>query len=752
MAGLTPAPRATSPSRWRFVLLATVIVGSIFALFADRVLPNVPKIRPLAAVDPGTPAIGESEWRENPVASGAPASRYRLATRSSAVGGDAYTGKHVTHWYRAVPRITVLVIGGPTRPGNELSVEFQCAGGRTERLVFTGNEPGESWQPWIFSAPADAEALRIHAVDANRGFRGWLGFTEPCAVTVWDTISWKMVLQTLATVALALTLVWGPGVALAARRGRGPGWATLWVGPLWLATGGIVCWVLGGWVPARVICTIWVGATLATVIFITWRHRAWRLWSSAEARVLTLALLCVLGAAAKAAFSGGPAGELYAGQICRTLEASGHSDSRISFHTLQLVANHFAPHGPESNGFFLPWTFSSRGPLAGLAAAPGVLATGGVPPRQMPEQSWEPFDRTGFAAYRITMAALSSLGLIAVFNLLRLVADERRAQLGVGLLALAPFFWHELYFSWPKAVTAAWVVGAFSLVWRARAFTAGLALGGAYLWHPLALLSAPFLAGWALAFPREGWRPALRRAVRFSAGVVLVVAAWQVLNLAHPGQAGFLGYFINADEGAPTLTRWLLSRWNNFANTLIPFYVLLFNVHHPSFGAFTGPSDAWLLYFRQCWTTAPFAVGLAAWCAWLPQFLRGMWRHRGVASLTLVGPFLFLVAYWGGAATGLMREAGQPLFLAGWVFLAWSAREPLWNRPVLVALAIAGAAEILGMMFLPSLAPASRHFSVDLWLNDCLWLAVAGACVTATAAISYRLIRARPAGEPATAG
>jgi hypothetical protein len=84
--------------------------------------------------------------------------------------------------------------------------------------------------------------------------------------------------------------------------------------------------------------------------------------------VLGVGALLAGFAVAKANLSYGPIGELYGGKVSRTLEVGGHSDSRISYHVVQMVANHLAPFAPVANAYFAPWSFTSRGPLAGILA------------------------------------------------------------------------------------------------------------------------------------------------------------------------------------------------------------------------------------------------------------------------------------------------------------------------------------------------------------------------------------------------
>jgi hypothetical protein len=127
--------------------------------------------------------------------------------------------------------------------------------------------------------------------------------------------------------------------------------------------------------------------------------------------------------------------------------------------------------------------------------------------------------------------------------------------------------------------------------------------------HPLALLSVPFCGLWVLTRKGEPMRLRLRQSALFGATLLAVVVAWQLLNAGHSGQAGFLQYFQSADGAYGVSARlWWLSRWDNAANTLLPFYVFLANSTHPAFNALTEPSNAWVHFFLQYWTAAPCGV------------------------------------------------------------------------------------------------------------------------------------------------
>src|SRR5213078_2451116 len=100
------------------------------------------------------------------------------------------------------------------------------------------------------------------------------------------------------------------------------------------------------------------------------------------------------------------------------------SDSRVPFGVVQLVANGESPFGGLARSYFQGYTFSDRGPLAGLASAPIVLLTGGRPPAAN-SGPWSPFDSQGFMSYRLAMMTFASTAFVSLWTLTRCFAGER---------------------------------------------------------------------------------------------------------------------------------------------------------------------------------------------------------------------------------------------------------------------------------------------------------------------------------------
>src|SRR5688500_135926 len=68
-----------------------------------------------------------------------------VATFGSWVESDAFQGASTTPWFSTSPKITVMVAGYPTLPGNRLEIEFRRSDSSLERRPFTAPNPGEQW-------------------------------------------------------------------------------------------------------------------------------------------------------------------------------------------------------------------------------------------------------------------------------------------------------------------------------------------------------------------------------------------------------------------------------------------------------------------------------------------------------------------------------------------------------------------------------------------------------------------------------
>ncbi len=730
----------------------------------DSMLGWQPRPRELPRLDnrSGQPWLATGEFtRDDRIAPGALPDHIRRA--SSHLGGDEFTGGAETAWFKASRRtIYVGVAGYPNHRGCSLWAEFRDAAGAVTRVYHRLADPREEWAIWEIRRPPEALAVRLVAEDRGSTYAGWVALSHPFRAWPPELPAVFSFLQILTTLCLALTLLWGPGLCWCPA-GAPPAVRAAWflgAGPLVLAAAGVVLWVIGGVVPLALAGTALVAALWAIV-----GRRAQRQGFAPElppglARVLAVMALVVAAVAARSGFSRGPEGELFRGTVSRNFALSDRIDSRFSFYAVQAIAHHWGPASPTTEKFYYPWTFFSRGPLAGLAAAPVVLATGGQPPVEHAEQVWSPYDPTGFAAYRLTQVALAGGVIVAFFLLLLPWLGERWALIASGLLALSPFGVHEILFTWPKWAATAWLATAFGFLGARRPGAAGVALGVGFLYHPLVLLWSPWLAlaGAGLA-PRRPLDMATHVG-RLALGAGALVLPWMACGHLMPhlpdtpfaGQGGFLRYWTLADSQGATWDSWLHTRWMNFANTFVPLHVFASteSFYHFRFSSAYEPSGPLAKTTFLWWNTLPFGLGLGLWVASALALARGLRLLPAATLVLLVGPAHLLVAYWGADPLGLLRECGHPFFLGViGLTVAVAARSDGWWERALAHPAVPWAQlpETWLMLWLATLGNTHPSTRTQAHL-DPLYLCLNA---LALAAAAWVLLQARRPPGPALA-
>jgi hypothetical protein len=571
--------------------------------------------------------------------------------------------------------------------------------------------------------------------------------------------------RVLATAALTVVLVLGPGLALRAghcRRCMGLGFVPL-PGLAVLIVTGCVAWALAGRIDPRVVCVLMLAPVLGWLLVGVVRAGREEILSSDERRALLIVAAALGVAIARTLWSLAPPGELYAGTSFRTLEVGDRSDSTISFHVVQLVAHGTSPFGSLARGYFVPYTFSDRGPLAGVASAPVVLLSGGRPPVAVGSTTWSPFDAQGFMSYRLAMMIFASTAFLSLWTLTRRLAGERAARLALLLAVTTPFLVHEVWFTWPKLLAASLVILSAASVIAGRPLVAGLLVGAGYLVHPIALLSVPvlcLLALWPLGEARASHppgtrvprlfgvrvpRPRVRPALLLLAGVAANLLAWRIVNWSHYTQSNFLesvsqagrtkflnDQLVKALGGHPApvaLSAWLSDRLVSVGNTLVPLRLVFFSAHDRAINAInpacspfcSGSSPAVVHFFFQYWTTVPFGFAIA----FLPLLLQSMWRATRrwpwPVTAAVIVPFLMFAVYWGGDSTGLLREGLQTWVLTVLVVVALEQQREhfgwLRHAPVRALLALRSV-EVLLVAMLPAIVTRHRVYGTQFWLTD----------------------------------
>ncbi len=592
--------------------------------------------------------------------------------------------------YKAVPDFYMFVSGYPNRPGNHLLLEvFTRKSGVVRLQVAPFEDTGRKWLLKRISLRQieGATGFRIIGTDANKGPEGWLGFSLPFEDEQPYGRSGLLIVKQLGFCLLAMMAAFvallAPGFMLRqwVKEQRGFLFSLIWVavpGLLGLALLAVLAWFGPRHIKSAVICRI---VLLIFFGFSAWRFSRFRLSGAitgVEKQVLLAVLVLSAVCAAKSIYSLGPVGELYHDEISRTLEIGGRSDSRLPYYVSQLIGLRQSTSSPFAGELYATWTFSDRGQLAALAAAPLVLAGPTRMPNNKPEEAWTVFDPEGFAAYRLSMIVFAASLLFFVFGLAALFVSADWALFAVLVTATAPFIVHDTYYTWPKLEAAAFVLLAGYLVLQSRFLFGGLALGLGYMCHPSALLSAPTILFLVILLPKfNGARLAFSWAeihrVLWSSLLVLVglavwLAFWRIANGANYTQSKFLHYAAAAGGMAPTPTNWFKYRFDSLLTTFVPLYQFFFHAADDNVNATEGPSPAVIRFFVQPWSTVPFAAGFAYFFCMLRFIYLGFTKARSWLILMLVIAVLIFTAYMGIDSSGTLKEGLHAWFLTLLIF------------------------------------------------------------------------------------
>ena len=583
--------------------------------------------------------------------------------------------------------------------------------------------PRRPWSPVIIALPVLALVQVV------------VGVIAPPTTSMPPVLALARLVLALAC---SLTLVLGPGLALrahlAARGRRFPLALVGLPGPGLLALTGGLAWWAAGLVGARLTVAAVLTPLLIWLLATAVRSHVDPTLDRWARRAVLVAVVVLAVAVARGTWSPGPDGELYGGTVSRTLEVGARSDSRIPFHVVQLVAHGTSPYSARGKSYFAPWSFSHRGPLAGLAASPVVLLAGAEVPVSMPDQPWAPFDREGFAVYRLAMSTMAVTTLLALFALVAHLLGPRAGLQATLLGALTPFVLHETYFTWPKLHAAGLVLVAAYLVLERRPAWSGLAVGGAYLLHPMALFSLPSLGLVWLLVNRRPAEPLPRARVLagmawMGAGVAVGLVGWRLVNGGEFGQQGFVEYVLNSDSRrAPGLGPWLSGRVSSVLNTLVPLHLVLQDGDHPAVNSISGPSPGVVRFYLQYWTSVPFGLGIVALPAFVAWLVRAARRWPAAFASAVMLPFVVFAVFWGADRTGLLRE-GMHVWVLTLVVFVVCARTLHGAPPGTITRFDAAcfalrAPEALLMLLLPSVLGGGGIYDRSFLWTDVVALAV----------------------------
>lgn len=679
-----------------FCLASFLYVITGFLSAAD---PKILLVRELTPLDPGQSKLSGAAFAPDAVSNLARPSYIKgsLDMYGSFLDHGDSMGSAQTATYKAVPDFYMFVSGFPNRPGNRLLIDIETTdSGIITLQVAPFEDTGSKWLLKRISLRQikNAKSFRIMAKDANKGPEGWLGFSLPFEDEQQYGRSGLLIVKQLGfcilAIAAAFVTLLGPGFMLRQwiLEKRGFLFSIVWVaapGLLGLALVAVLAWFGPRHIKPAVLCRI---VLLIFFAFSAWRFSRFRLSAaitSIETRVLLVALVLSAVCAAKSIYSLGPVGELYHDEISRIEEIGGRSDSRLPYFVSQLVGLRQGIASPFAGELYGTWTFSDRGQLVALSAAPVVLAGPTRMPDNKPEEAWTVFDPQGFMAYRLSMIVFAASVLFFVFGLAALFVPADWAFLAVLVTATSPFVVHETYYTWPKLEAAAFVLLAGYLVLQSRFLLAGLALGLGYVCHPSALLSAPTILLLVFLLPKFNnalfafsWREMYRvlwRSLLVLVGLAIWPLFWRVANGSNFTQSKFLHYAAAAGRTAVTPANWLKYRLDSLLTTFVPLDQFFLHAADDNVNAIENPSPGIVRFFVQPWSTVPFAAGFAYFFCLLRFIYLGFARARSWLISALVIPVLIFTAYMGIDSSGMLKEGLHAWFLTLLIFSV-----AIWNK------------------------------------------------------------------------
>jgi hypothetical protein len=679
-----------------------------------------------------------------------------------AAGTKTSAAHTVSDWYPRRDHTAVLVSPAFPQPVSHMYVEWVARDGASGRDEIPLPSVGAPWAPVDVRVDSRARAVRFVVDTPPRRF---VYFSVPYIAGVDVAGGLGDIGRLILTAIGVMTLVFGPGLGLAAWRGcRVDALTVALPGVAVLSGVGVVAWVSGGWRGsvtfavdevsynvARSLAAVVALGLLAAALGI--RRRAQ--WTR-QTRMISLVFVLVLAVAVlRGTWSGSMPGELYGGSISRVLENGNRPDSRTSYLTAQVFLGGLSPASRAVHGMFTPYQFGDRGPLSGLVAVPVIAGSGGRP-AGFTGQPWQVFDRQGFAAYRVVLDVLNLLVLFGIAGLATRLAGRRAGLYGALLAGLTPFVVHETYFTWPKMFAAYFVLVAGGAIVRRRPLAAGVAMVAGYLSHPLAMLWLPALLLFAVWRERLHGGPTMSdragrlrtlagSSVQIVAAPIVAVAGWFAFNYPYRrGGDAFAHYPLQVDaHDVHTVGSWLVGRLHQIGTTLVPGYSVYWTPAKIELGGgvggHNGPLERWAM---QYWTTLPFAIGVLA----LPLLTWALWRMTRVQLFavmsTVVVPFVVFVAFWGSFVSGSMREGLHPwlatLLVVCAVALA-TQPSPLAHR-VWWWLAAGRGLEMLAMIAGTMILEGSRLITRQFLATDLLSIVLGLGCVAALTGLAFAVV------------
>ncbi len=265
------------------------------------------------------------------------------------------------------------------------------------------------------------------------------------------------------------------------------------------------------------------------------------------------------------------------------------------------------------------------------------------------------------------MITFSCTVFLALWELVKRLGGIRAARFALLLGISTPFFFADLWFTWPKLLAATFVLLAAVLLIERKYFRSGLMVGIGFLAHPerprRPLRARPDLA---LADPRcrveatanPPGHPAPRRDGRrcppLARGQRTASAPGSVLRIPDPGLPRL----------PPLPDRVAQVPGTHLANTLVPLYLPIATVTTSRSTRSGASHRGWSTSSSSTGSRSPLHLGSSSSRCWCSVSGERCGVGPGRSSPPSSSRSSAFSVYWGGSSSGLLREGMQAWVLA----------------------------------------------------------------------------------------
>jgi hypothetical protein len=219
-------------------------------------------------------------------------------------------------------------------------------------------------------------------------------------------------------------------------------------------------------------------------------------------------------------------------------------DNYLPYRLAQFLVNHL---DPQRTRFYGSWSIADRTPLMGLASAFFLQTLNVNVPSAFLWTLSATAQGNSYQFFQIIGSLLNSLILVGAYTLLKQLFDVKVARISTILLLMSSFVLLNTVFTWPKNLTAYFVLVSYYLLVKGRPVFSGFCAALAFLSHPLGAL---YVVG---AMIYGTYKKVGRRFILSSA---LTVSPWSVWAVLAPGAGGvsrFVYYpFFSSGNVPPT--------------------------------------------------------------------------------------------------------------------------------------------------------------------------------------------------------